>query len=134
MKKIKSIRFYNIRADEDANRKKLQIKMNKLDMRSFLKSQINDKKKLIEFEKSLDAEQLKLFQNDYQHYLSHETDINMKVNFELFQLKFNNLTYQDYLKMQIEERKGKKTEKMNDDEYCLNRNLLEDIKITSTIK
>ena len=42
------------------------------------------------------------------------------------------MSYQDYLKLQIEERNRKKLEKMNDDEYLLNRNLLEDIKKTST--
>ena len=54
--------------------------MNKLDMRSFLNSQMNDKKRLLEFEKSLDAEQLILFQKEYQEYLLKEKETTLKVN------------------------------------------------------
>jgi len=111
----------NKRDEEEENRRKLRVKMNKKDMRSFLNGQMSDKKKLAEFEKTLDAKQLKIFQDDYETYLINEKYNNQK-------LKNKNLTYQDFLKQQIEERKAQNIVKMNDNEYLLNKNLLEDIK------
>jgi hypothetical protein len=39
-----------------------------------------------------------------------------------------NVSNQEFLLKQIEEKKGKRVEKMNDHEYLLNKNLLEQVK------
>ena len=39
-----------------------------------------------------------------------------------------NVGNQDFLLKQIQEKKGKKFEKMNDHEYSVNRNMLESVK------
>jgi hypothetical protein len=63
-------------------KKKLQMKMSKQEMRAFLNSQIHDKKKIMEFEKNLDAEQLKLFNKEYESYLTQSKENSMKVGLD----------------------------------------------------
>ena len=48
-------------------------------MRSFLDMQVDEKKKIAEFEKKLDSEQAKIWNMDAHRYYDQEREINEKV-------------------------------------------------------
>jgi len=108
---------------EDENRKKLRAKMNKQDMKTFLETQMKNKRKLCDFEKELDTEQLKIWRDDLEAYQSKEKDIKTRV----WSAKAD---YGQYLKGQIQEHNQKKATNMDDVEYDLNKEILLEIKGT----
>jgi len=113
---------------DEENRRKLQIKMNKKDMKAFLETQMIDKKKILEFEKTLDEKQLKIWREDLQSYLDREKDLFSKT-------KMMKKDYNHYLKDQmVEQNLQKKSERMNDNEYLFNKELLENFKKTTSQK
>jgi len=82
--------------------------------------QVEEKRKINEFEKSLNTEQAKIWKTDVQKFAEQEQEINGKI-------RSMNVCNQEFLLKQIENRKGKKFQKMNESEYQLNKNLLEHI-------
>ncbi len=90
--------------------------------------QVEEKRKMNQFERSLNLEQAVIWKNDVEKFTYQEQEINNKVKNKLKQVKIMNLSNQEFLLKQIEEKKGKRAEKMNDHEYLLNRNLLEQVK------
>lgn len=105
---------------------------NKKEIKKFLDMQVDEKRKMNNFERSLDSEQAKIWRTDVQKFFDQEKDINNKVIKVIIQVKIMNLSNQEFLLKQIAEKKGKKFEKMNEQEYLLNRNLLEKVK-TNTL-
>jgi hypothetical protein len=53
---------------------------NKKLMKSYLDMQVDEKKKMQDFEKTLDAEQARIWKVDTLRFNEQETDINGKVN------------------------------------------------------
>ena len=90
--------------------------------------QVEEKRKMNQFERSLNLEQAVIWKNDVEKFTYQEQEINNKVNYKLKQVKLMNVSNQEFLLKQIEEKKGKRVEKMNDHEYLLNKNLLEQVK------
>jgi len=83
--------------------------------------QVEEKRKINNFDKSLNSEQARIWKQDVENFTCQEQDTNSKV-------KSMNLSNQEFLLKQMQEKKGKKHAKMNEHEYLLNRNLLEQIK------
>jgi len=108
------------REKEEEDRKKRAVWEGKKDIKKFLDMQMEEKRKINEFEKSLNAEQARIWKTDVEKFVEQEHEINGKI-------RAMNLCNQEFLMKQIDERKGKKHLKMNDNEYQLNRNLLEQI-------
>jgi len=77
-----------------------------------------------DFEKTLNAEQARIWKIDTQRFTEQEKDINS-------QIRFGNVLNADFLKSQKEMKNAKKPAKMTDAEYALNRNVLEKAKITA---
>jgi hypothetical protein len=53
---------------------------NKKHIKSYLDMQVNEKKKMMDFEKSLDFEQARIWKTDTNRFYEHEKDINSQVN------------------------------------------------------
>jgi hypothetical protein len=52
---------------------------NKIAMRNFLDMQVEEKKKISEFEKNLNSEQARIWNTDAYRYIEQEQEINEKV-------------------------------------------------------
>jgi len=112
------------RAQEEDERKKQQSHENKKAMKNYLDMQVDEKKQMNDFEKTLNAEQARIWKIDTQRFTEQEKDINS-------QIRFGNVLNADFLKSQKEMKNAKKPAKMTDAEYALNRNVLEKAKITA---
>jgi len=110
-----------IKEKEDDERKRRAMLDNKKDIKKFLDMQVEEKRKINNFEKSLNSEQARIWKQDVENFTCQEQDTNSKV-------RSMNVSNQEFLLRQMQEKKGKKHAKMNEHEYLLNRNLLEQIK------
>jgi len=111
----------DVREKEADEVKRRNIHDGKKDIKRFLDMQVEEKRKINNFEKSLNSEQAKIWKTDVQNFGSQEQEIYTKI-------RSMNVSNQDFLLKQMQEKKGKKFEKMNDHEYQLNKNVLEQIK------
>jgi hypothetical protein len=64
---------------EQEERKKLQLLDNKKVIRSYLDMQIEEKKRMSEFEKTLNSEQARIWKTDTQRFYDQEKEIQEKV-------------------------------------------------------
>jgi len=110
----------NIRENVDEENKKMAIHHGKKEIKKFLDMQVEEKRKINDFDRSLNTEQARIWKTDVAKFAVQEQEINGKI-------RAMNLCNQDFLLKQIQDRKGQKSQKMNDKEYQLNRNLLEQI-------
>lgn len=92
-------------------------------MKNYLDMQVDEKKKMSEFEKTLNAEQARIWKIDTQKFSEQEKDINE-------QIRYGNVLNAQFLKNQKEMKKSKNPAKMTDAEYALNRNVLDKMKNT----
>jgi len=111
----------DVREKDAEDVKKRNIHEGKKDIKRFLDMQVEEKRKINNFEKSLNSEQAKIWKTDVQNFGSQEQEIYTKI-------RSMNVSNQDFLLKQMQEKKGKKFEKMNEQEYHLNKNILEQIK------
>ena len=98
-------------------------------MRNFLSHQVVAKKISIQDEKKIESEQVKMWNDDNEQYFRKEKNTNERVIlfFNYLQIKQLNSSYADYLKSQMESKKNlSKNEKMNEEEYRMNKELLEE--------
>jgi len=79
---------------------------------------LRKKRRNLEFEKTLNFEQSKIWKIDGEKQKMQEDETNEKI-------KVMNKSNKDFLMRQIQDRKIKKNEKMSDSEYKLNREVLE---------
>ena len=92
--------------------------------------QIEEKRKMNDFERTLDSEQARIWKTDTNRFYEQEKNINAMVNlFNYVQVRGNNTVNAGYLMNQIDFKRSKFNTKMNDQEYALNRKILENIKI-----
>ena len=108
---------------------------NKRKLRDYLDMQVEEKRRMNEFEKNLDNEQARIWKMDTDKFETTERDINHKVNkiifflFFYFQVRALNYINSQFLKTQIDKKKmNEKTAKMNDEEYAINEDILARIK------
>jgi len=106
-------------------KKRNAILENKHHMKNYLDMQVDEKRKMNDFEKTLNSEQARIWRIDTQRFYDQEKDINEKV-------RFMNTINSNYLKEQIDLKKGKNV-KMSDAEYRLNKNILSQIKPTGDV-
>ena len=95
-----------------------QIKNNKKEMKAFLDKQVDEKGKERDFQQSLNKEQAKVWNLDKEAQVDQNQYISEKIR------RMNDYN-QDILKAQIELRKELNGPGMSDQEYLLNRRLLE---------
>lgn len=95
-----------------------QIKNNKKEMKAFLDKQVDEKRKERDFQQSLNKEQAKVWNLDKEAQVDQNQYISEKIR------RMNDYN-QDILKAQIELRKELNGPGMSDQEYLLNRRLLE---------
>jgi len=112
-----------VREKEEEERKKRAVHDGKKEIKKFLDMQVDEKRKINEFEKSLNSEQAKIWKTDVKKFAEQEQEIGGKI-------RAMNLCNQEFLMRQMNERKGKKYDggKMSENEYQLNKNILENIK------
>jgi len=55
-------------------------------MKNFLDMQVDDKKKIAEFEKNLNSEQARIWNTDAQRFFDQEKEINEKVTFRILKI------------------------------------------------
>ena len=89
--------------------------------------QIEERKKEEDFLKSLDYEQARIWALDCKKYNDDEKEINTRIR-EMNKRNMN------ILMDQINKNRNKKKTGMNDTEYAMNRKLLEQAKVASSIK
>ena len=94
-------------------------------MRSYLTNQMIQKKIQEENEKKFEAEQLKMWNDENQKYFDNEKEKCNKV-------KIVNKQNAEFLKSQFRDKK-KESSKMNEEEYRLNKDILEDIYYTPKV-
>lgn len=95
-----------------------QIKNNKKEMKAFLDKQVEEKRKERDFQQSLNKEQAKVWNLDKEAQVDQNQYISEKIR------RMNDYN-QDILKAQIELKKELNGPGMSDQEYLLNRRLLE---------
>ncbi len=110
-----------IRDQEEDERRKTQLLDNRKMIRSYLDMQVEDKKRMNDFERTLNSEQARIWKTDTHRFYEQEKEIHDKV-------RQCNIMNSDYLKTQINLKRNGQI-KMTDHEYALNRNLLENIKL-----
>jgi Na+-transporting methylmalonyl-CoA/oxaloacetate decarboxylase gamma subunit len=109
-------------------------------IREYLDMQVEEKKRMQNFEINLDHEQARVWKIDCENFHNQEKDINQKVKikfiyiFILFiQVRALNYINSQYLKSQVDSKKNKdQHKKMNDEEYALNQDILEKIKTVNS--
>ena len=72
--------FYYRELEEEENKKRLVLENKKL-MKSYLDMQVEEKKKMMDFEKTLNSEQARIWKTDTQKFFDQEREINDMVNF-----------------------------------------------------
>ena len=95
-----------------------EIRLQKLNMRSFLDKQVEEKRRQKEFDKYLNSAQANIWNTDIDVAKEQENMINEKIK------KMNEYNH-IILKTQMENKKAKNNPGMTDSEYLMNRDLLE---------
>lgn len=108
------------REQEEEDRKKLEEIENKKMMKKYLDMQVEEKKKMQQFEKLLDQEQARIWNTDCKKYFEDEKVINEKIR----RMNKNNLD-QVMNQIKIRKEKQKNQSKMTPTEYAMNRKTLE---------
>ena len=108
------------REQEEEDRKKVEIAENKKMMKKSLDMQVEEKKKMQQFEKLLDQEQARIWNTDCKKYFEDEKVINEKIR----RMNKNNLD-QVMNQIKIRKEKQKNQSKMTPTEYAMNRKTLE---------
>jgi len=85
---------------EDETRRKRAIHDNKKDIKKFLDMQVEEKRRNLEFEKTLNFEQSKIWKIDGEKQKMQEDETNEKI-------KVMNKSNKDFLMRQIQDRKNK---------------------------
>ncbi len=93
-------------------------------MRTFLTGQMIQKKANNEIEKEVEGEQVKIWNDENQRYFQKENETNERV-------KQVNKLNADFLKSQFKEKNSCVT-KMNEEEYRMNRDILDEVFYTPT--
>ena len=104
---------------EDERRQHKQ-KSHQQEMRQFLAKQVDERKKREEIEKALNDEQAVMWSKDAKNYADEERRMHDKV-------KRINEDNANFLIQQMNEKQGKKKQKMNAHEYGINKGILEEI-------
>ena len=107
--------------------KELKKYKEKFELKKYLDMQIEERKKEEDFLKSLDYEQARIWALDCKKYNDDEKEINTRIR-EMNKRNMN------ILMDQINKNRNKKKTGMNDTEYAMNRKLLEQAKVASSIK
>ena len=107
--------------------KELKKYKEKFELKKYLDMQIEERKKEEDFLKSLDYEQARIWALDCKKYNDDEKEINTRIR-EMNRRNMN------ILMDQINKNRNKKKTGMNDTEYAMNRKLLEQAKVASSIK
>ena len=108
-------------AIEKEKKEELKKSQQKSELKKYLDMQIEEKKKEEEFLKSLDYEQARIWAVDCKKYNEDEKEIKNI-------LRDMNKRNMNLLMEQIKKKKSMKKNKMNDNEYAMNKNLLEKAK------
>ena len=108
-------------AIEKEKKEELKKSQRKSELKKYLDMQIEEKKKEEEFLKSLDYEQARIWAVDCKKYNEDEKEIKNI-------LRDMNKRNMNLLMEQIKKKKSMKKNKMNDNEYAMNKNLLEKAK------
>ena len=108
---------------EKEKREELKKSQQKYELKKYLDMQIEEKKKEDEFLKSLDYEQARIWAIDCKKYNDDEKEIQNK-------LRTMNKRNMKILMDQINKKKSKNKNNMSDNEYAMNKNLLEKAKVT----
>ena len=107
--------------------KELKKYKEKFELKKYLDMQIEERKKEEDFLKSLDYEQARIWALDCKKYNDDEKEINTRIR-EMNKRNMN------ILMDQINKNRNKKKTGMSDTEYAMNRKLLEQAKVASSIK
>ena len=107
--------------------KELKKYKEKFELKKYLDMQIEERKKEEDFLKSLDYEQARIWALDCKKYNDDEKEINTRIR-EMNKRNMN------ILMDQINKNRNKKKSGMSDTEYAMNRKLLEQAKVASSIK
>ncbi len=94
-------------------------------MRAFLSNQMIQKKEKSQVEKEIEAEQLKMWNDENQRYFRQEKDTNERI-------KNMNKLYSDFLKSQFKNKKSN-FDKMSEEEYRINKDILEEVFYTPKV-
>lgn len=127
------MRQYNLEKDrreqQEEDNRKLQDRENKKMMKKYLEMQMEEKKKMAEFEKLMDSEQARIWNVDCKKYYEDEKIITQKIK----KMNKNNL---DSVMNQIKAKKNKllNANKMTPTEYAMNRDILEKAKVAECDK
>ena len=70
-----------MREKEEDERKRRAALENKKEIKKFLDMQVDEKRKVKEFERSLNSEQAMIWKTDVQKFISQEQEINSKVKY-----------------------------------------------------
>ena len=70
-----------MREKEEDERKRRAALENKKEIKKFLDMQVDEKRKVNEFERSLNSEQAMIWKTDVQKFISQEQEINSKVKY-----------------------------------------------------
>ena len=108
---------------EKEKKEELKKSQQKYELKKYLDMQIEEKKKEDEFLKSLDYEQARIWAIDCKKYNDDEKEIQNK-------LRTMNKRNMKILMDQINKKKSKNKNNMSDNEYAMNKNLLEKAKAT----
>ena len=121
----KFLYYYNEKRKKDEEslaKEKMRKKKEKNELKQFLDRQIEEKQKEKDFLKNLDFEQAKIWDIDFKKYNEKEKIINKK-------LKDMNMTNFKFIVRQMNSNKNsKKKNSMTDNEYFMNKDLLEKVK------
>ena len=108
---------------EKEKKEELKKSQQKYELKKYLDMQIEEKKKEDEFLKSLDYEQARIWAIDCKKYNDDEKEIQNK-------LRTMNKRNMKILMDQINKKRSKNENNMSDNEYAMNKNLLEKAKAT----
>ena len=108
---------------EKEKKEELKKSQQKYELKKYLDMQIEEKKKEDEFLKSLDYEQARIWAIDCKKYNEDEKEIQNK-------LRTMNKRNMNILMDQINKKRSKNKNNMSDNEYAMNKNLLEKAKAT----
>ena len=108
---------------EKEKKEELKKSQQKYELKKYLDMQIEEKKKEDEFLKSLDYEQARIWAIDCMKYNDDEKEIQNK-------LRTMNKRNMKILMDQINKKRSKNKNNMSDNEYAMNKNLLEKAKAT----
>ena len=108
---------------EKEKKEELKKSQQKYELKKYLDMQIEEKKKEDEFLKSLDYEQARIWAIDCKKYNDDEKEIQNK-------LRTMNKRNMKILMDQINKKRSKNKNNMSDNEYAMNKNLLEKAKAT----